>query len=158
MKFYYSVLFIQIFTLPFLMAQSISPDVISSSGAHHEQANVGSISWTLGELVTETIGSSSLSISQGFHQSYKTTSSTKEKAFFEVNIYPNPTTDQVIIESNSGSNYTIKIMDLNGKIIKEPIQSNQIQNSISFAGFPSGTYLLLLENKIAYSQFKIIKQ
>ena len=51
----------------FLSAQSVSPDVISSSGDYFEGSNA-SLSWTLGEIATETLSNGSVTLTQGFQQ------------------------------------------------------------------------------------------
>ena len=48
-----------------LNAQEINPEVISSSGDYFKQAN-GSMSWTIGEPMTET-NTNGTTIIQGFH-------------------------------------------------------------------------------------------
>ena len=50
-----------------LFAQSIERDVVASSGDYFENAN-GSLSWTLGELATETYISGNAILTQGFQQ------------------------------------------------------------------------------------------
>lgn len=51
----------------FLCAQSVSPEVISSSGDYFEGSN-GSLSWTLGEIATETFSNGNNILTQGFQQ------------------------------------------------------------------------------------------
>jgi len=54
--------------IPFIItAQSVSPEVISSSGDYYEGVN-GSISWTLGEIATETYTAGNVILTQGFQQ------------------------------------------------------------------------------------------
>jgi hypothetical protein len=48
-------------------AQSLSPTVIASSGGYFEGTNA-SLSWTLGELATETLDNGSNILTQGFQQ------------------------------------------------------------------------------------------
>jgi len=50
-------------------AQSIERDVISSSGDCFEEGNI-SLSWTLGEIATETYNSVNIILTQGFQQSF----------------------------------------------------------------------------------------
>ncbi|MCD4736625.1 MAG: hypothetical protein K8R53_11320 [Bacteroidales bacterium] len=50
-----------------LFSQSIERDVVASSGDYYETA-VGSVSWTLGELATETFTSPNNILTQGFQQ------------------------------------------------------------------------------------------
>ena len=57
-----------IFFIPFVIsAQSVSPEVISSSGDYFEGVN-GSLSWTLGEIATETYTAGNIILTQGFQQ------------------------------------------------------------------------------------------
>lgn len=50
-----------------VIAQSTSPEVIASSGDYYESANA-SLSWTMGELATETYSSGVNTLTQGFQQ------------------------------------------------------------------------------------------
>jgi len=50
-------------------AQSVSPEVIATSGDYYENANI-SISWSLGEVVTETFTGASIILTQGFQQPF----------------------------------------------------------------------------------------
>lgn len=50
-----------------LSAQSLDPEVISSSGEYFENNNA-SLSWTLGETVTETFANGNIVLTQGFQQ------------------------------------------------------------------------------------------
>jgi len=47
--------------------QSVSPDVIATSGDYFQNANV-SLSWTMGELITETFSNGNIALTQGFQQ------------------------------------------------------------------------------------------
>lgn len=51
----------------FIAAQSVSPEVISSSGDYYEGVNA-SLSWTLGEIATETFTAGNVILTQGFQQ------------------------------------------------------------------------------------------
>ncbi len=54
--------------IPLLIAaQSVSPEVISSSGDYFEGPNA-SLSWTLGEIATETYTAGNIILTQGFQQ------------------------------------------------------------------------------------------
>ncbi|OQX82230.1 MAG: hypothetical protein B6D64_00925 [Bacteroidetes bacterium 4484_276] len=52
-----------------LYGQSVSPEVIATSGGYFENAEI-SLSWTLGETVTETFSSGNVTLTQGFQQPY----------------------------------------------------------------------------------------
>jgi len=51
----------------FIMAQSVSPQVVSSAGDYFEGTNA-SLSWTLGEIATETFVAGDVILTQGFQQ------------------------------------------------------------------------------------------
>jgi len=53
----------------FLSAQTVSPEVISTSGDYFSNASA-SLSWTLGELATETLTAGNITLTQGFQQTY----------------------------------------------------------------------------------------
>lgn len=63
------ILFLVIILPTFLMAQSVSPEVVSSAGDYYEGANA-SLSWTLGEISTETYDNGTNILTQGFQQPY----------------------------------------------------------------------------------------
>ena len=65
--------FLMLFTIQLkLQAQSVSPQVIASAGGY--QANgIGSLSFTIGETVTQTFESSNNMLTQGFQQPFKAT-------------------------------------------------------------------------------------
>ena len=52
-----------------LSGQSLTPEVVSSSGDYFEGANA-SLSWTLGELATETFDNGNNILTQGFQQTW----------------------------------------------------------------------------------------
>jgi hypothetical protein len=63
-----TALLILIAFLPIIVsAQTTSPDVVTSSGAYFSNANA-SLSWTLGELATETFANGGNILTQGFQQ------------------------------------------------------------------------------------------
>ncbi|MCD4730467.1 MAG: hypothetical protein K8R74_07695 [Bacteroidales bacterium] len=54
--------------IPFIIsAQSVSPEVISSSGDYYEGVNA-SLRWTLGEIATETYTAGNIILTKGFQQ------------------------------------------------------------------------------------------
>lgn len=64
-----STTFFSFLILLFVQGQTISPEVIASAGDYFENGN-GSLSWTLGELATETYSNGNITLTQGFQQSY----------------------------------------------------------------------------------------
>ncbi len=62
-------------------------------------------------------------------------------------IYPNPSDNILNIQMNKADFKTGKIMDIQGKTIKEfPLKNNNDTESINIQDLNQGTYILLLEN------------
>jgi hypothetical protein len=53
----------------YMLAQSVSPQVVSSAGDYYEGTNA-SLSWTLGEIATETFATGNVILTQGFQQPF----------------------------------------------------------------------------------------
>jgi hypothetical protein len=68
-------------------AQLITPTVIASQGDYFSNAD-GSLSWTLGEIMTETYTTSTIIFTQGFQQPLRTTLVPSVPDVFS--LYPNP--------------------------------------------------------------------
>ncbi|TAL60959.1 MAG: T9SS type A sorting domain-containing protein [Bacteroidetes bacterium] len=130
-------------------AQSFTPDVIGSAGAFATSSS-GSMSWTIGEVMTETYSSSGNFFTQGFHQPDTATLTVVSNTASEnIAIYPNPVADYLIIDlSLTAGEYILEIFDMQGqRIRKEIILSGQKQVLLPFREFANGIYLLNLINK-----------
>lgn len=129
-------------------AQSAPQTVVGSAGAFTTFAN-GSMSWTIGEVMTETYSSAGNFFTQGFNQPdtmYLTVIS--EPASQSVSVYPNPVVDNLVIDfSLTSGNYLVEIVDMQGQSLrKELIPANQNKFGISFREFADGIYLLNIVN------------
>lgn len=134
--------------------QSISRDVVSAAGDEFIAAT-GSLSWTLGETVTETFVTDSYTLSQGFQQGDLSVTSILDPtiAGFNVNVYPNPVKNRLTINTDlQGAKYSI--VNMKGKIVNTG-KLNQSALQIDFTALPAGTYLLQVNKQNTH---KIIKQ
>lgn len=89
---------------------------------------------------------SGMSGSQGaFSYERSTSSSTISVEDFEnenrFNIYPNPTTDYVMIEANVSGEKTIQLTDINGSIVSTSVMSGS-EIKLDLVGLAKGTYVL----------------
>ena len=133
---------------------STSGDTFSNSG--------GSISYTIGEGVAQTLTKGDKTITQGFHQTIVSIAviTALKELDFSISVFPNPTTDQVKLrvgkEELSGLQY--QLFDINGKLIsKKNLESND--TSVPFQYLPVGSYILqVLDGKLELKTFKIIKR
>ena len=105
--------------IPFIIsAQSVSPEVISSSGDYFEGPNA-SLSWTLGEIATETYTAGNVILTQGFQQPFTLGTSINLNTTVDWNIkaYPNPVEDELKIQFdlNQTDNFWIEVQDVTGR-------------------------------------------
>lgn len=136
-------------------AQSIAPQSINSAGAKFSQNN-SSLSFTIGNLrVSSSMDNEGNSLSEGFtNESVNSTTLTTIKAPLKdelnVSIYPNPTSDFVILEiiDTKLEWIYIDILDPTGKLISSEKYSG-LNNKIglSTSGLPNGIYTLNLTSK-----------
>ncbi len=76
----------------------------------------------------------------------------------DFNIYPNPATDHLIVETNPGtSESTIQILNLNGQeLVKQIVQTKKIK--IDIRDLPGGMYIVKLTSDKAIEVRKFIKK
>jgi len=131
-----------------LLSQQINQSVISSDGGYAIN-NQYSITYTIGELVSDFATDTSLNVdlTQGFNQSFLNIVSV-DNLFFDVdiNVFPNPTHDFLNVEVlSSHNNLSINLFDISGKLIREnDISQNKF--SISFSDLAAGNYFLVFLN------------
>jgi hypothetical protein len=79
-----------------------------------------------------------------------------ENVRFEVRVYPNPFDDQLTIELDEQLTTTVRITDLNGKML---VQDNlNVQEwTISTSDWANGMYIVTLENERGMKSLKLIK-
>ncbi len=145
--------------LKFLPAQSLSPNVISSSGTSFNNGT-SQLDWTLGEPITAAFNSSGTAITEGFHQpDLVVTSINNMESCYTVNVFPNPAIDVLQIQfHNLNETVFIELFDAKGKLIR----SEQINSSaallMDMGNYSAGTYLLSLKSGQSKSKtFQIIK-
>ena len=74
-------------------------------------------------------------------------------------LFPNPSTDQVIINSDDLAIKTISIFDINGKLCKTiSVDGKPMQITISIAELSGGEYFIIAEGEKSKSTGKIIKK
>jgi len=142
-------------------AQSVSPQLVSSAGDSFKNSSY-QLDWSIGELQTVTYTSNVQIISQGFHQSsYIVTIIDKNLIIeFNINAFPNPTTDFISLEVESSKieNLQFTITDLNGKVLQRGNLTSETKQ-INFSNNAVGTYFITVQqNSKIVKSFKIIKQ
>jgi Secretion system C-terminal sorting domain len=103
-------------------AQVFQASVVASSGEHFESP-AGMLTWTLGEVVTETFAQKKVYLTQGFQQPTSIIVTELEDADHDGPvIFPIPVRDFLHIESKEdGANYQVELFNLQGqRLVNEP--------------------------------------
>jgi hypothetical protein len=147
--------------------QSITPEVIATAGDYFVGSNA-TLSWTLGEVITETVSNGNYTLTQGFQQPhYNITSipddpNIKNDPLAEINIYPNPVSDQLNISFKDvkQDNVTITLFDLNGKVLISDITENTTAvKQLNMTYVAKGNYIIRFATKDGkfLKSFKVVK-
>ena len=144
--------------LSFLQAQTTDNYIITSQGDFSDGKNM-SMSWTIGDLATESFQVDAFVITQGFQQPILTiheinpddvlSTSTQGHAVsqrsttdWNARIYPNPVSAYVTVTvQNAKEEYFLEVFDATGNIIYSQKSSNP-QELINLSQFPADQYLL----------------
>ncbi len=148
-----------------VVAQYKNLNLISTAGDYY-QSNTISISWSLGEITTETYTSSNTILTQGFQQSLLTPIGINEKQKSKIPlffVYPNPTDNQINIllnENSYSNNYPNQYSMYN--IQGELLLTKEITSSLTLIdvqSYQEGVYFLRLFNiDFHYSETVIIQK
>ena len=136
-------------------------DVISTTGKYAETGS-GSLSWSVGEPVVETVSDGSNTLTQGFHQSKLTVTTIYDKEIIgiEIKVYPNPTSNYLSVEVNSEKQkeLLLSLFDMSGKLISQEKMTSSKQ-TVSMKEYAPATYLLkVTENNKELKTYQIVKQ
>lgn len=139
----------------------ISQEVISSGG-HFEQNSNGSLSYTIGEPVTETFSTNNNILTQGFQQSKITITAIEVFKIEDIDIYvyPNPSDSHVFIkvESDNYPQFIYYLFDIKGKLISTGKSQDEI-TKLDIEALTTGTYLLKIEfTQSLTNTYRIIKE
>ncbi len=155
----YILLICTLAILPLARGQSISQKVIANSGTYTSSGG-NSLEFTVGELVVSTLNVSGNILTQGFHQTYTGTSFINEQELmFTVNVYPNPTVDNVniVMSSSFPIEFTAAVYDSYGKYLFSSPVSDSCKESLSFIDLAAGTYFITLYNSVNHLSIKTIQ-
>jgi hypothetical protein len=152
------VLVFCLFHFAFLNAQQL--EVINSGGGYLENGE-GSITFSIGEVVIETIAHGELCFTQGFCQANVTVTAIGEipSLDYELLAYPNPTKNFVILKTNKDNLTHLKYLlyDFNGRLLtQKDIVSNETKIPFQFL-IPSTYLLKIIDKEVEVKTFKIIK-
>jgi hypothetical protein len=138
---------------------SFAQNAISSTGGHFKTTG-GSTSFTVGQVAYVLKKGNGSYLNEGVQQVYtKKTTPVEELVYLkEVQLYPNPTQETVILILSSKEDVQVRytIMDYLGKEIKYGIILSE-KSEISVRDLPSGNYFISLKSKKEIRIFKMVK-
>lgn len=145
----------------FLFAIAIqAQEVVSTAGSYGETTS-GSLSWTVGEPVIETITDGTNTLTQGFQQSKLTVTAINDLKVpgIELSVYPNPTNSFLSIEvkTDKQRDFLLSLFDLNGRLILQKKMEGNKQ-TIKMQNYKPATYILkVTEGNKEIRTYQIVK-
>jgi hypothetical protein len=143
------------------IAQAQETTAITGGNA---SGSTGSVSYTVGQILYNTISGTNGYIVQGVQQPYEISVVTAIERTDDFNlhcvVYPNPTSGQakLVFESNDYENLSFRLYDIKGDILQVN-KFESIETVISLENQSSGVYFLhVLKNGVEVKVFKIIKK
>ncbi len=152
MKNYLTVLLLGI------LFPGISQEVVSTQGDSYSNAN-GSVDFTIGEVVINTVTNGSNDLTQGFHQTHWNFLGVDDNApKMEAAVYPNPVGSELHISVQEFTALQYALTDASGRLI----ESGTLQDELTLLKVESlapGAYQLVLTNaeNQALKTFKLVK-
>lgn len=132
-------------------------EVIASQGDSFENAS-GSIDYTIGEVVINTVTDGTNDLTQGFHQtSWNFLSLADFAPEFLVGVFPNPTENYLNIQSDMYEGVTYILTDAQGKRVLTNVLTGSL-TTLKVAHLAPGPYNLSLEKSGAHLKtFRLVK-
>lgn len=127
-------------------AQSLSPQVVASSGNSFSNAGI-EIEFTIGEVVTSTLTAGGNTLTQGFHQPQIQFASLENYAAdYVFELFPNPTEQFITVTSPNDEELKVHVYDGNGKaILVSPVFKQQI--ILDLQSLATGNYVLMVSTE-----------
>ena len=120
--------------------------------------------YTLGEIVVETFQPTVTPLpltytilTQGFHQGILKVTTSVENIAIETKVYPNPTTQYLIIELEKSVDADLLVYDINGRLVLQDKLIDQSRKELDFSFLKQGNYLLHINISDKQSIYQINK-
>ena len=150
-----SILFLFLCFPIFIFGQVTTPTVITNSGGTFSNSSI-IMDFSIGELAVQTLQNNEI-LTQGFHQGDLEVTTAIFNLGIKTKIYPNPTTNFIIVELEKNVNADILVYDINGKIVIEDKLNDENQKQLDFSFLKQGNYLLNINIADKQSVYQINK-
>lgn len=123
-------------------AQQISPSVTATSGNTLQNGSVA-LDFTIGEPITNSFQNGPVLLTQGFHQPVISLADISEWEEANIQLFPNPSTNEVSLQIPVNSYQQLRIFDEQGKLVYENDYLKEI-NVLDVRSWATGKYNLVL--------------
>lgn len=132
-------------------------EVIGSAGETFSNGSL-IVDYTLGETVIFTGSDGTNDLTQGFHQTKWQFVGVEEfQISFEASVYPNPTSDLLIISVQDFQDLSYQMYDSQGKLVRNG-EIKQSESIIAVQELSQGQYSLsIIKNSNPVKQFTLVK-
>ena len=132
-------------------------ELVSASGASFQNSS-GYISYSIGEVLTSTLTSSSTILTQGFHQTrLRTGVPVINQSEIGISVFPNPVKNQLILQMDEYQGFDYLLYNATGSILERG-QIVSERTEIDFSALAPAVYLLkVTDNKEEVKLFQIVK-
>ena len=130
-----------------IFGQSTSPEVIAGAGTHSTTAN-SQVSWTVGEVVTQTLSSGTNTATQGFHQTLITvTAIDPPMADFHVEVFPNPASTVLNVRFKTSTTTKLELVDMHGRSVLAGEPTEADVRTLDVTALSQGVYILRVQGE-----------
>ena len=131
-------------------------ELVSASGASFKNSS-GYISYSIGEVITTTLTSSSAILTQGFHQTRLRTVPVINQSAIQMSVFPNPVKDLLILQIGDPLGFDYLLYDVRGGLLERG-QVLDERTEINFSALAPAIYILRVTNhKEEVRLFQIVK-
>ena len=149
-------LFILLLSFLCIGAFSQAHELVSASGASFQNSS-GYISYSIGELITTSLTSSSVILTQGFHQTKLSTVPVISHSAIQMSVFPNPVEDLLILQIGDPLGFDYLLYDVRGGLLERG-QVLDERTEIDFSALAPAVYILRVTNhKEELRLFQIVK-
>jgi hypothetical protein len=135
--------------------------VVATTGSTLSNAS-GSISYTIGEGIAQTLSKGDKTLTQGFHQTTISVSIVSElkDLDFPISAFPNPASDELTLKLTKEyvARLQLLLYDMNGKLLMQK-ELQSVETKVSVDQLVEGFYIIKVQDGAKeLKTFKIIKK
>lgn len=149
------ILLLLLYSPIFIFGQVTTPTLITNSGGTFSNNSI-IMDFSIGELAVQTFQNNEI-LTQGFHQGDLKVTTALINLGIKTKIYPNPTTNFIIIELEKNVNADILVYDINGKLVLKDKLNDENQKQLDFSFLNQGNYFLHINIADKQSVYQINK-